>query len=219
MHICNSKSTTELYGWKIHPPSPWFLLIPQFSRLPYLWDPASDWRPLSFPQPASQLPSFVHFLACSPLLSRVSYLLILSPTLFLPCGNACASVFGDQSRKSHLSLMWGSLKDATVTLTLINPLSAHSTGAFARHWSGRPLQKAAYVAMRSQSPSLPKGRTKDAECRDLGMKWQPLSLFKIRTGHPSCLLSQLINKCCWNSGSPLNTLGLWPFIMPGVNGS
>lgn len=49
MRICNSKSTTELYGWKIHSPSPWFLLIHQFFATLYdLCYAYLDWSPFLF---------------------------------------------------------------------------------------------------------------------------------------------------------------------------
>lgn len=144
MHICNSKSTTELYGWKILSPSPWFLLAHQSSRPHSLCCPLPDWSPLFIPA-ESQLPFFFHFLLFSSFLSRNPHSLISSALHPSFVEVSSASAFGNQPlTRSHVSLtcgaVWRCYRDFPSSCTTFqHSLREH----FSKQGSGLPLKKAA----------------------------------------------------------------------------
>lgn len=178
MHICNSKSTTELYGWKIHSPSPWFLLIHRsFSRHYCLCYPYLFGALLLFSTFVSQLPFFFHFLAFSFLFLCQPCSLTVSESFFFPCGNSQGSCFlwGALQTDTLLTYLQGSFKMLWWLSFLIYSLFAQCEGAFpgikvACHWESLPP-----VVMSSQTVLS----RKDAECgkmvvKDLKKSFEPL---------------------------------------------
>lgn len=172
MHICNSKSTTELYGWKIHSPSPWFLLIHQFfSRLYPLCYPDPDWSPPFFPQPQSLWwPFFFHFLTSLPLPSLQSVLAHSLCIFVLLMEIATAPAPCSQSpMQSHLSLVRKAVSRCYSDIHSSSTIFQHSLGEHfpnikvACHWKRLPQ-----VVISSQSQSFEEGRQEMLSVRRWG---------------------------------------------------